>query len=166
VARIERTPEDEKGYQGVISYAHEGLTVALAVEEMDDVNDTYGVAVTYTHGPWYGALKYERHDNDADDDIANFFISYAADKFTYKAMVADGDLWGKEYTTAHAGVDYQFNEVVKIFIELFYESNAYAILDENAKSASEYLGVTGGTWSGPDTETDGTSLAVGVRYDF
>jgi len=165
-ARVKRTPGNERGYQGVISYAHEGLTLALAVEDMaaEDDHDTYGGAVTYTHGPWYGALKYERYDNAADDDIANIFVSYAADKFTYKAMIADGDLWGKEYTTGHIGVDYQYNQPAKFFVELFYESNNYAILDKKADSAGDYLG--GGTWSGPDSETDGTSLAVGVRYDF
>lgn len=63
--------------------------------------------------------------------------------------------------TYQVGIDYQFNEPLKLFAEYYAEEKNYAILQKDTRSASDYLGA-----GGFSAEQNGKAFVVGMRYDF
>ncbi len=161
---IELDDSQEEGNQYVLSYSHGGFTLAYAKEVMDDANesstgDTEGVAISYSGGPFYVAVKGEEFTPvvGGSQVISNLYASYKFGEFTVKGMVADGDEghWAPG-ATGHVGLDYQHSDSVKLFAEYFSEENAYAILKTDAQSY-DTLGVSGSA---------GQAFLVGARYDI
>ncbi len=158
LSRIERTGGGPKGWQYAARYEHDGLALAVAIEDMDNtVADTYGTVASLVRGNWYGVLKYEH--NDVTGDIYNVYGQYTQGKFIYKAGIGLGDQYaGDSY---HIGVDYRVNEDFRLFSELYTEQDNYAILADQAVRASDYLGA-----GGFGARQNGKAMVVGFRFDF
>ncbi|MCW9089080.1 MAG: porin [Gammaproteobacteria bacterium] len=163
---IELDPSREEGFHYVLSYSRSGLTISYAMEDLDSDNesnngDTHGVALSYSSGPFYVAVKSEEYMPEAGEDqrISNIYASYALDKYTIKGMVADGDdnHWAPG-RSAQFGIDYQYSDTVKLFAEYFSEERSYAILKTDADSYD--------TLATYGTDSDGQAFLLGFRYDI
>jgi predicted porin len=159
--------ESSNRNQYVLHYADNGLTLAAALDDHtgDKDDSIFGLAATYTTGPWYIATKYERMDtNDANDGgtAKNLLLQYKLDgKNTVRGMVADVDLpaWGGYGGTVWTfGWDHQYTDDLKVFVEYYQEQSTAAISKSNDSfGPSGYIeGVADG----------GKALTLGVRYDF
>lgn len=162
-AYIRRTTGGFTGFQGSLSYSVGGLILSAAFEKMRNRNapspETQGFVVSYGTGPWNFSAKYEKDDDD--DSIRTLYADHTHGKLIYKAQITDGDLFGAPHRTVHVGLEYQHNEPLMLFAELFFERNNYAILFEHPKSSNDFLGAGG--YGG---EQNGRALIFGFRYDF
>ena len=165
-AAIRLDPSREEGAHYVASYARGPVTLAYAYEDMDSDNsssdgDTHGLALSFSRGPFYMALKGEEHmpEVGANSVIRNLYASYAFDRYTFKGMVADADdnYWAPG-TSAHFGVDFQYTDSVLFFSEYFTEEKSYAILKSDA-DFYDPLAPYG-------EDSDGQVFLIGARYDF
>lgn len=158
ISRLKRTGGGPKGWQGTLSYAADGLTLAAGFEDMDGaVVDTYGASASYTTGDWYFSAKVE--DQDGRDAIYNVFAQRSLDKWTLKAGLGLGDQYSG--STYHLGADYQLTDSWKLFTEAYAEQLNYATLFDGANDAGDYLGA-----GGFGVEQNGKVILFGVRYDF
>jgi len=160
--------------QYAASYNKNALSVALAYQDtVGNRANLIGLSASYTAKPWRFATKVEqlRSNNtvtmNKDPVIFNVYGSYTKDKFTFKAMYANGDGSAGNNDEADAffigdsyqfGIDYQYNDELLIFTEYFYEGNGYAIYTPNSKSFSPLAGY--------QVNTDGQAVVIGARYDF
>lgn len=147
--------------QATITYTNEGLTLAGGLDDLGGNNDLkiWGASVMWqaTDALYIGA-KYEEHDSDisggygADgDSAANLYAGYTLGKNTFKGMVAEVDNYGE--TVFHLGVDHQYNDDLKFFVEYYREQDAAAIVK---RRDGGFCGACEG----------GDALMVGLRYDF
>jgi len=158
IAAIDRTNNGPQGWQGTLTYAQDGLTLAAGFEEMEgDVADTYGASVSYTTGPWYLAAKFE--DQDGQGFAYNGFVQRSFGALTVKAGAGLGDQYSGN--TFHLGADYQLSERLKFFAEAYSEQGNYALLFEGADSASDYLGA-----GGFNARQSGKAILIGARLDL
>ncbi len=159
---IELDSGGEQGAHYVAAYSRDGFTIAYGYEDMeDDLTDTHGIALTFTDGPLYVALKAEEAKPAAGDDqrIANLYASYDYADYTFKGMIAEGDddHWAPGFS-AHFGVDYKYSDSIKLFAEYFTEEKSYAILTEDPESYN--------TLAPYASDSDGQAFLIGARYDF
>lgn len=152
--------------QYTLSYAGNGITLAAGLDDNVGATDTsiWGVAATYTTGPWYIAAKYEELDSDTSSSdgkgAKNLLVQYAIDdKNTVRGMVADVDAWSFGDTVLHLGWDHKYNDDLKVFVEYYQEESAAAISTSN-----DSFPVNGGTITG--NNDGGQVITAGVRYDF
>ncbi len=158
LARIERTGDGPKGWHYTLAYAKDGLSVAAGREDMDGtIADTQGIAVSYSKDNWYLATKYE--NSDTFGDIINGFVQYSQDKFIYKFGLGLGDQFSGD--TYHLGLDYKLTDKFKLFTEFYSEQENYALLINDAQSASDYFGA-----GGFGARQNGKVLLAGFRFDF
>lgn len=158
LSRMQRTGGGPSGWHYALSFTKGGLTLAAGREDMDgNEADTQGVAFSYTTGPWYVSGKYE--NSDAFGDIFNAFAQRQYKDWTFKAGLGLGDQFSGE--TYHFGTDYQVNEKLKVFAEFYSEEKNYALLRNDAASASDYFGA-----GGFGTRQNGKALLTGFRLDF
>jgi len=158
LARMQRTGGGPKGWHYTLSYAQDGLSLAIGREDMDGLEgDTQGASISYASGPWYLASKFENSDDFGD--AVNGFVQYTQNKFTYKFGVGLGDQFSGE--TYHLGIDYQLNKRLKLFSEFYSEEKNYALLINDAQSASDYFGA-----GGFGERQNGKALLTGFRFDF
>ena len=160
--------------QYALSYSLENFSTAIAYQDTHDNRaDLLGISASYTTGPWRFAAKYEQLQSNntvvtnKDPAIYNLYASYTMDKLTFKALYSEGDgdtgnndegdafFIGSSY---HLGMDYQHQDNLKFFVEYFYEENGYAIYTPDSESFNPLAGY--------QADSDGTAIAVGVRYDF
>lgn len=156
--------------QYAVSYNWDGLNLALSYQNSyDGVADLLGFAATYTTGPWHFATKVEQIDSPdsvssgKDPLVYNLYTAYQQNNYTFKAHYAQGDESddGSAFfqgTSYHFGVDYQYTPEFKVFVEYFYEDRGSAIYTPNSESYDVLTGF--------HTETDGSAIALGFRYDF
>lgn len=147
--------------QATLSYTHNGLTLAGALDDLGGVDDLkiWGASVMWqaTDDLYIGA-KYERHDSDLDsgygadgDTAVNLYAGYTIGRTTLKGMVAQVDGYGEDIY--HLGVDYQVNDDLKLFAEYYSEDEAAAI---TTKRDGGFCGPCEG----------GSVITAGLRYDF
>ena len=147
--------------QATISYTNDGLTLSGGLDDLGGTNDAkiWGASVMWqaTDALFVGA-KYEEHDSDVSvgygadgDTAANLYAGYTIGKTTLKAMVANVDNYGDDIL--HLGVDHQYNEDLKFFVEYYREDEAAAIVKRRDGGFCE------------DCQ-GGDALMVGLRYDF
>lgn len=161
--------------QYALSYGGlENLTLAVAYQDTEQETgnraDQIGASATYTTGPWRFAAKVEQLlsdssvTNDPDPLIYNLYGSYNWNKYTLKAMYAQGeesDGEGEAFfqgDSVHVGLDYQHTETLKFFAEYFYEELGYAIYTPNSETFNPLAGY--------QVQSDGQVIAVGMRFDF
>ncbi|MDB2705714.1 porin [Pseudomonadota bacterium] len=160
--------------QYAASYAKGPITFAVAYQDThDDRANLIGVSASYTTGPWRFASKVEQLQSNSsvvenkDPTLFNVYGSYTVNKWTIKAMYANGD--GKEGKNGEGdaffigdsyqlGVDYQYDDKIKFFAEYFYEQNSYAIYTPNSKSFEPLANY--------QTEANGNAFSLGARFDF
>ncbi|MCG8393933.1 MAG: porin [Pseudomonadales bacterium] len=177
VSAVDQTDEAGTSYldtmQYALSYGINDLTLGLAYQDTEDDTgdnaDQAGVSLVYVLGGWRFAAKAEQllTNSDAvqDDDPVtyNLYGSYSWNKYTVKAMFANGEetdepaafFQGDSY---QVGLDYQYSEALKLFAEYFYEEKSYAIYTPNSRSFNPLAPY--------HTDSDGQVFAVGLRYDF
>ncbi|MBF0264166.1 MAG: porin [Gammaproteobacteria bacterium] len=160
--------------QYALSYSANNLLLAFAHQDTyDDRADLSGFSASYIIGPWRFAAKYEQLKSNKnvktnrDPAIVNFYTSYQMNQITFKALYSRGDgkaanndeadayFIGDSY---HLGMDYQYQKHIKLFLEYFYEENAYAIYTPDSESFSPLAGY--------QNKSDGKVIAIGIRYDF
>jgi hypothetical protein len=178
VSGVDMTDEAGTSYldtmQYALSWSADNLTLAAAYQDTEqdsgDRPDQVGASATYTTGPWRFAAKVEQllsHSSvtvDEDPITYNLYGSYSWNKYTFKAMYAQGeetDGEGEAFfqgDSVHVGMDYQHTEALKFFAEYFYEELGYAIYTPNSDSFNPLAGY--------QVESDGQVFTVGLRYDF
>jgi len=104
--------------------------------------------------------KYELYDSDIDDGYgedgdtaANLYAAYTFGKNTVKAMIADVDHYGE--TVFHTGVDHQYNDDLKFFVEYYSEQETAAITTKRGGLEETCYACDGGY-----------VVLAGLRYDF
>jgi hypothetical protein len=164
--------------QYVVSYAKGDITAAIAYQDTHDNRaNLIGASASYTTGPWRFATKVEQLrsgsgvETNKDPLIYNVYGSYTVNQWTFKAMFANGD--GKEGDSNQAdnegdaffigdsyelGVDYQYSDKIKFFVDYFYEENSYAISPLN-NDTYELL-------ADYQTKSHGTVFSVGTHIAF
>lgn len=156
---------DNKRNQYVLSYANDGLSLAGGLDDTQEDYKIWGVAGSYTTGPWYLAAKYEELDYSVPsvydgDSVVNLLVQYAIDgKNTVRGMVAEVG-WDYGDTVLHLGWDHQYNDDLKFFVEYYQEETTAAISDERK---STFLGST--NFNVP-ADSGGRVITGGLRYDF
>lgn len=160
--------------QYAVSYTKGPIAIAVAYQDThDDRANLIGASASYTTGPWRFAGKIEQLLSNRsvienkDPIVFNIYGSYTVSQWTIKAMYANGDgKSGKNGETDaffigdsyQIGVDYQYDNNIKIFAEYFYEQNSYTIYTPNSKSFEPLANY--------QAESDGKSFSLGARYDF
>ncbi|MZR63494.1 porin [Alcanivorax sp. DP30] len=177
VAAVDQTDEAGTSYldtmQYALGWAVGDLTLGLAYQDTEqdsaDNADQAGVSAAYVLGGWRFAAKVEQliTNNDAvqDEDPVtyNLYGSYSWNKYTVKAMFANGEetdepaafFQGDSY---QVGLDYQYSENLKLFADYFYEELGYAIYTPTSRSFNPLAGY--------QVDSDGQAISLGLRYDF
>lgn len=177
VSAVDLTHEAGSNYldtwQYALSWAFSDVTVGVAYQDTEqdtgDNADQLGASLVYAPGNWRFAAKVEQlQTNDStvlkDDPVTyNLYGSYSWNKYTVKAMFANGDesdeaaafYQGDSY---QLGLDYQYSEALKLFVEYFYEELGYAIYTPNARFDDILAGY--------HVDSDGQAVSLGLRYDF
>lgn len=138
--------------QLVLSYANDGLSLAIGRDDMDGTTID-GASVSYSTGPWYLALKFEDQDRTgaADRETVAGLVQYSIDeKNTIRGYLADAEGVGEE--VFQIGYDHQYNDATKFFAEYYDEEGAAAVNAELDPAKYNAVG--------------GSVFTVGVRYDF
>lgn len=154
-------PDDR--WQATVSYSAGGLTLAGGVDDLGGVSDAriWGGSLMWqaTDALFIGA-KYEQHDSDlssgygADGDTAvNLYAGYTIGRNTLKAMVADVDNYGEQIF--HLGLDHQYSEDLKFFVEYYDEEESAAITTKRGGAAETCWACSGGS-----------VVTAGLRWDF
>lgn len=154
-------PDDR--WQATASYKVGDLTLSAGLDDLGGANDSkiLGASVMWqaSEALFIGA-KYEEHDSDiasgygADGDAAmNLYAGYTHGKNTFKAMFADVDNYGEDIV--HLGIDHQYRDDLKFFVEFYSEQETAAITARHG-GAAETCWSCGG----------GRVIAAGLRYDF
>ncbi|MED5238461.1 MAG: porin [Pseudomonadota bacterium] len=177
VSAVDMTHEAGTNYldswQYALGWAIGDLTLGLAYQDTEqetgDNADQAGASLAYVIGGWRFAAKVEQLQSnidglqDEDPVTYNLYGSYSWNKYTVKAMFANGEetddpaafYQGDSY---QVGLDYQYSENLKLFADYFYEELSYAIYTPNSRSfdtLAPYL-----------AESDGQAFSLGLRYDF
>ena len=158
VAAISRTGSNDRGWQATLTYPIANWTLAIGAEIMEaDISDTSGASATWSNDDFYTAAKFEY--NTSDGFIYNWFGQYSLERTAFKLGVGLGDQFSG--TSWHIGVDYQLIESLSFFAEIYAEERNYAILEEGAERADQYLGA-----GGFGARQNGRAIALGARFDF
>lgn len=178
ISGVDLTAGDGTDYldtmQYAFSYTGDALSMAIAYQDAhDDRADLLGISASYTTGPWRFAAKVEQLQSNSnvtenkDPLVYNLYGSYTMNKYTFKAMYANGDgnedkndevdafFIGDSY---QLGVDYQYNESLMFFIDYFFEENSYAVYTPDSSSYE--------TLAPYQSHSDGRAVSVGIRFDF
>jgi hypothetical protein len=184
VSAVDMTDESGTSYLDTMQYALawqlNQLTLGLAYQDTEqdtgDNADQVGASLVFAPGNWRFAAKVEQllsnDDTLQDDDpiTYNLYGSYTWNKYTARAMFANGEesddpaafFQGDSY---QVGLDYQYSESLKLFAEYFYEEHSYAIYTPNTREEEAfqpgYL-----TLAPSASESDGQVFTVGLRFDF
>ena len=167
---LDSASSDLETQEYAISYSKDGISAAFGYRAADEGSDDFprdlmGASASYTTGPWRFATKVETVEGltgEEDATIYNIYGSYNLDKYTFKAMYANGDdvtnggAWFKG-DTYHLGADYQYTDNLMVFAEYFYEEKGYALYTDVNSADSN-------TWDTYGNE--GSAIAIGARYDF
>ncbi len=157
---------DDERIQASATYVFDDTRLAVGMDDRGDAgygrNRLYGLALSQRLGSLYLAAKYETFDTgnkspggfarDGNEAI-NLFASYTAGKNTVKAMLAKVDNYGEDII--HLGIDHQYSERLKVFVEYYYEQETAAITDERGGLADFDGSIRGGK-----------AFMTGLRYDF
>ena len=144
------------------SYALGDTTVSLGMDDLGGPHDAriYGASLMHTMDSLYIGAKYEVHDSrissgyGADGDRAiNLYAGYTLGKNTFKAMLANVEGYGEGIV--HLGIDHQYNDQLKLFVEYYDEEDTAAITEERGGLAETAWNASGGQ-----------AFAIGMRYDF
>ncbi len=81
------------------------------------------------------------------------FAGYTLGRNTFKLMLADVENYGERI--AHLGVDHQYNDALKFFVEIYQEAETAAINERR-----------GGLDGFNAAASGGRAIAAGLRYDF
>lgn len=160
-ARSSGNPDNR--WQATASYKVGDLTLSAGLDDLGGADDSkiWGASVMWqaTDALFIGA-KYEEHDSDidtgygADGDAAmNLYAGYTLGKNTVKAMLADVDNYGENIV--HLGLDHQYREDLKFFLEYYNEQKTAAITTKRGGAAETCWACDGGY-----------VIAAGLRYDF
>ena len=155
--------DSDDRWQATLGYTFGEVTLAGGLDHLGGADQAriWGASLMWqaSEALFLGA-KYEMHDSDldsgygADGDVAmNLYIGYTLGKNTFKAMVADVDQYGEQIF--HLGIDHQYRDDLKFFIEYYSE-------EESAAITTEYGGAAETCWDC----SGGYVVAAGVRYDF
>ena len=177
VSAVDLTDEAGTSYldtmQYALGWAMGDLTLGLGYQDTEqdtgDNADQAGASIAYVMGGWRFAAKVEQllsnDDTLLDDDplTYNLYGSYSWDKYTVKAMFANGEetdepaafFQGDSY---QVGLDYQYSDNLKLFADYFYEELGYAIYTPTSRSFNPLAGY--------QVESDGQAISLGLRYDF
>ena len=150
-------------WQATLSYNIDGITLSGGVDDLGGNNDAriLGASLMWqASDALYIGAKYEQHDSDiasgygADGDTAmNLYAGYTLGKNTLKAMIADVDNYGEQ--VIHLGLDHQYRDDLKFFVEYYSEQETAAITTEQGGLAETCWACDGGY-----------VIAAGLRYDF
>ena len=177
VSAVDLTDEGGTSYldtwQYALSWALGDLTLGLAYQDSEqdsgDQADQLGASLAYVMGGWRFAAKVEQLQSNDDalleeDPVTyNLYGSYSWNKYTVKAMFANGEdsddpaafFQGDSY---QLGLDYQYSEKLKLFADYFYEELGYAIYTPTSRSFNPLAGY--------QVDSDGQAISLGLRYDF
>lgn len=156
-------------WQLALSKSFDNLTIAAAVDNLDDANNTtyYGLGLGYTVGSWYIGAKYETIDSDVTtngafnedgNDVYNLFASYTTGKHTFSAMVAEFEGFGGDIF--HGGWRYQYTPSTRFFVEYYDEETVGAIAPKRDSTLS------GDRSFSQFSSGGGSAVTAGIRFDF
>jgi len=154
---------EDNRWQATASYKAGDLTLSAGLDDLGGANDLkiWGTSVMWqaTDALFIGA-KYEEHDSDidagygADGDAAmNLYAGYTLGKNTFKATIADVDNYGENIF--QLGLDHQYREDLKFFVEYYSEQETAAITTRRGGADDTCWDCDGGY-----------VIAAGLRYDF
>ena len=142
-------------------------SLAAAVDQIDQALDVtyYGLAASYTTGPWYVGAKYETVSSDKNTSgfnedgsaMYNVLVGYTSGLHLYQATVAQADGFGE--SIFHAGWRYQFHPKTRVFVEYYSEEETAAIAPERKSTLGTDAAFVG-------SASGGQAITVGIRYDF
>jgi len=155
--------DSDDRWQGTLSYSTGGLTLAGGLDDLGGANDAkiWGASLMWqaTDALFFGA-KYEQHDSDLDsgygadgDTAMNLLAAYTVGKNTFRGMIADVEGYGEQII--HLGLDHQYSDDLKFFVEYYSE-------EETAAITTKYGGAAETCWACDG----GAVIAAGLRYDF
>lgn len=155
--------DNDDRWQGTVGYTTGGLTLAGGLDDLGGMNDSkiWGVSLMWqaSDALSFGA-KYEQHDSDLDsgygadgDTAMNLYAGYTIGKTTLKGMIADVDAYGEQII--HLGLDHQYNDDLKLFVEYYSEQETAAITTRRGGAVETCWACDGGY-----------VIAAGLRYDF
>jgi predicted porin len=160
-ARNSGNPDNR--WQATVSYNTGDLTLSGGLDDLGGADDLkiWGASVMWqATDALFISAKYEQHDSDidsgygADGDAAmNLYAGYTVGKNTFKAMFADVDNYGENIV--HLGLDHQYREDLKFFVEYYSEQDTAAITTKRGGKADTCWACDGGH-----------VVAAGLRYDF
>lgn len=152
--------------QYTLGYTYGETRLAAGLDDRGDAgygrNRLYGLSASHRTGALYLAAKYETFDTGnttpggfaSDGNRAlNLLASYTAGRNTFKLMRAKVEGWGEHIT--HLGLDHQYTDSLKLFVEYYRETETAAITRPR-----------GGLNDYDASLSGGSVLLAGLRWDF
>lgn len=157
---------DHRRLQFALAYTAGDSVFAFGVDDRGDTgagnSRLIGVSASHRAGGLQLAAKFEIFNSgnrapggfDRNGNRAvNLYAGYTLGRNTFKLMLADVENYGERI--AHLGIDHQFDDDLKFFVEIYREAETAAITEKR-----------GGLDGFNAAASGGRAIAAGLRYDF